>query len=858
MRRVYRGREGLLRGHSGSRLRRALSSIQDTANIVPNGLQSSSFSFKLWASVMRSMAQDLRFGLRMLTKHRGFTLVAVLTLGLAIGANTAIFTVVQSVMLDSVPFEEPDDLVWLNERTAEYPLVPVSYLNFLDWQERNHVFAAMAAHRRVSYNFSGSGGERPESVDAVQCSAPLFSLLGVEALLGRTFTAEEDQPEGPRVVVLSHGLWQRMFGGRRDVVGTNLSLEGVPHEILGVMPQGFTYPLVDGRVEAWVPLGRHASRWSDRSARAQIFVTARLRQGVSLEAAQNEMDRIAANLAAEFPQSNDGHGVAVTSLRSQTVRHLRTTLLLLSAAVGLVLLLACVNVANLLLARATARDQEIALRSALGASQGQIVLQLLVESVLLALAGGVVGLGIAFAALRAIVLVLIDPARLPANSTISIDSGTFFFTLVLSVVTGVIFGLVPSLQSRRPDLAKTLREGAKGSMGIGRRRLRGTLVVAQVAMAQILLIGAMLFVRTLDRLHRFHPGFEARNVLSFQIRLPPAAYPETAQQKAFFDELLLRLQNLPGVISAGVTVPFLGDWFSSLVVQGRTPSPGEKLVVETLWVSPDLFETLGMRVIRGRGFTSTDRENGTPVAVVDTLLADSLWPGEDPVGKRVKLSAELDSPEPWLEVLGVVNHVRSYGPKEGSSMKIYMPWAQDSFSAATMVVRTISDPLPLVDLLEQEVWSIDPRQPLDNVQVLEERMAAWAQTERFSAALLGTFAAVAIVLSSIGIYGLISYSVAQRRREIGIRMALGAHPTQVVRQVIGEGLLLALFGVGAGLAVAFVATPLIASQLYEVNPHDPATLLGLPVALTLVVVSACLIPALSASRIEPVLALRHE
>jgi putative ABC transport system permease protein len=807
---------------------------------------------------MTALFHDFRFGLRLLLKRPGFTAIALLTLALGIGANTAIFSVVNGVLLGAVPFEDPEELAWIGEHSEQIPNMSVSYPNFVDWRERNRSFEAIAAHRYEDFNLTGL--DRPELVLAVEASATLMPLLGVEPLLGRNFTAEEDQPGSPRVVVLSHALWQRRFGGDEGVLGRSITLDGDPYEVIGVMPEGFVYPLFTRRVEMWLPIGHFAEGWLERRGNHPgIYVTARTLPGVDLGQARADMDRIGAELAAEYPDSNAKHGVSFTTVQERMVRNTRPALLVLGGAVLLVLLIACVNVANLLLARGAARYQEMAVRAALGAGRWQVVRQLLAESLLLAVAGGAAGVAVAWVGVR-LLLANLDPESLPVTGAIGIDGTVLFFALGVSIATGLLFGLAPALQAVRRDFVDALKEGSKGSEGPGRQRVRRALVVAEIALALVVLVGAVLFLRSFERLTAADPGFDPEDVLTFEVTLPESTYEEDARQIAFFDQLRERLEGLPGVRSAATTLPLLGGWQNTVIAEGMAaPAPGDQISSDVLRVSPGYFETLGVSIHRGRPIDDRDRADTVPVAVVDQTFAERMWPGEDPLGKRVKFGSDpADDEDPWMTVVGVAEHVKSYGVDQDSRIEIYVPARQNPIPFATVALETGVEPRTLVPLIEREVQALDPDLPIANVRTLEELVAQAMVAERVSATLLGVFAGLALLLATVGIYGVMAYSVNQRHREIGIRMALGAAGEDVRRLVVGQGLRLALFGIVVGLALALLAAPLLASQLYGVDARDPWTYLLLPLVVALVTLGACLGPASRASRTQPVTALRYE
>ncbi len=806
---------------------------------------------------MTNLVRDLKLGLRLLLTRPGFTAIAVATLGLGIGANTAIFSVVKGMLLDTVPFEEPGTLVALQEISESFGRMSISYPNFVDWRERHRVFEAIAAHRQQSYNLTSAGG-RPETVRTAQVSAELFSILRAKPLHGRTFTPDEDRPGGPKVAILSYGLWQRRFGGRTSVLGETMLLDAEPYEVVGVMPQGFLYPLRDRQVKLYLPIGQFSERWMEhRGNHPGIRATARLKPDVDLETAQADMARVAAELETEYPDSNTGNSVYMTTLQERMVRGVREAVLVLGGAVLLVLLIACVNVANLLLVRGAARGQEMAVRGALGADRWQIVRQLLAESVLLGLASGVAGIAVGFAGIQGL-LAMIDLENLPLYGEISLNPTVLGFALALSALTGLVFGLAPAIQALRYDFVSSLKEGVKGSGGPGRHRLQNGLVVAEMALALVLLIGAVLFMRTFYRIVEADSGIDPKNILTFRVNLPRAVYSEPAEQRLFFERTIERLEALPGVESAATTLPLLGGWQSSFSVEGQEPPPpGEEIHTEVLRVSPHYFDTMGMQLLYGQTFTAEDHADSRRVVVIDKVFAETIWPGEDPLGGRVKFGDPEDE-DPWLEVIGVVNHVKSYGVQEDSRMELYMLTSQEPLPFATVVVKTAVPPIELAGAAESAVLELDASMPVDDVRTMEERLAAYYAGERYSAILLTIFSVLALVLSAVGIYGVISYSVTERRREIGIRMALGAGTGAVQRLVILSGLRLVLTGVTLGLGMAALGTPLVESLLFGIEPRDPATFLTLPLALSVVALLACAGPAWRASQVEPILALHYE
>ena len=810
---------------------------------------------------MSDFTGDLKIAFRQLLGRPGWAALIVGTLALGVGANTAIFSVFKGVLYGTAPFEEVERLVWMGEDSEQVPGMSVAYPNFVDWRERNRSFEAMAAHRVQLHNVTGL--EKPEQVFAVYASASLFDeVLRVRPVLGRTPTAQEDQPGRGAVVVLSYGFWQRQMGGRDDAVGSTIQLDGLPYEVIGVMPPRFMYPLWSDSFQMWLPLGHLAAEsWIDtRGNHPGIYVTGRLAEGVGFEAAKAEMEGLAAALAEEYPETNAGHGVTFHSLRDFAIRDLRPAVLVLSAAVGLVLLIACVNVANLLLARGSVRVQEIAVRSALGAGKWRVLRQLLTESLLLAILGGAAGWLVAFGGLGWLTRA-IDWSLLPAIGSIELDSAALGFTLVVSIATGILFGLAPALQAVRLDLVGALKEGSKGSEGGARQRVRSVLVVAQVALALVLLVGAALFLSSFRNLIGADSGFDPEGVLTFGITLPEAEMPEDAEQLAFFESFLDRVRGLPGVESAAVTLPLLGGWQTQIIAEGQPkPPPGEGISVDITRVSDGYFEAMGVRLLAGRWIDERDRAGAQEVVVVDQTLADQFFPGQDPLGKQLKLGGDpADEEEPWLTIVGVVAHVKNYGVDQDSRIELYRPFAQDPYRQASVVVKTpLAAPQQLLGPIEAELASLDGSIPLARARTLEEWLGSQYFAGRILAQLLGTFALLAVGLAALGIYGVMAFHVARCQREIGIRMALGAATAQILSLVAGRGLRLVGAGVLLGLWGVYLAGPLVASQLFEVEPRDPATLVSVPLLLLAIALLACVGPLRKARGVEPVEALRHE
>ncbi|HEV2860613.1 MAG TPA: ABC transporter permease [Pyrinomonadaceae bacterium] len=818
--------------------------------------------------MIQDLWMDLRYGARTLLKNPGFALVAVVTLALGVGANTAIFSVVNGVLLKSLDFPDADRLVAVYETSKEVPAMSVAFPNYLDWREGQNVFESLAARMPAGGVMTGDG--EPERVIGRWVTASFFTTLGVRPRVGRFFTEEEDRPSAERVIVLSHALWQRRFGGDPSVVGRAVRYNAESWTVVGVMqPQFDFYGTNNLNNDFFIPLGRLADQdYMHSRSSHPLSVTGRLRPGVELERAAAEMRALAARLAAQFPESNADNGVEVRPFLDDYVGDARPPLLMLSVAVALVLLIACANVANLLLARATTRRKEIALRMALGAGRGRIVRQLLTESVLLAMAGG--ALGLLLAAWGVSAAASLSPNTLPRSESLSLDARAFGFTLLLTLVTGVGFGLAPALQTAKADFHAALKEGGlKATGGAGGRRLRGAFVVAEVALSLVLLVGAGLLVKSFWRLMQVDPGFDARGVLTLRLRLPDAKYREAAQSAAFLKEVSNRVRALPGVREVSITSGFpLGRSAQNgylLEGQPEPRQPGEWPVAVTLSVDENYHRALGVALLAGRHFTDRDAADSAPVVMVDEDFVRRHFPGSPPaaaLGKRLRFGGEG---ERWREIVGVTRHVRQNGPEEAGHPGIYRHWTQgnpkwaaDSLRVLDLVVKTSEEPLSLVAPIRREVQAVDPDQALGNVRGLEDLLSESIAPRRFSLLLVGVFAAVALLLGAVGLYGVLSYVVTQRTREIGVRMALGARAGDVLRLVIKDGMGLALVGVGAGLVVSLALTRLMSGLLFGVSATDPLTFASLTLLLLFVALLACYLPARRATKIDPLVALRHE
>jgi putative ABC transport system permease protein len=805
---------------------------------------------------MEELLRNIRHGARMLAASPGFTTIAILALALGIGANTAIFTVVNAVLLRPLPFKESDRLVqiWGSNPSKGIPFHNVFHSDACEWRKQSQSFEMMSAGEPGSMNLVL--GDEPERLQTWRVNTSFFPMLGVKLHRGRNFSAEEDRPGAPPVAVMAYPLWQRRFGSDPGTVGRTILLNGTPYTVIGILPADFRFA---GRtIDLFTPLAATEARGGPSDVTVTVF--ARLKPGVSIEQAQTEMTMIGRRLQ----QLRQSLGVfpRVWGLRDFVVRDIKQSLLVLLGAVGLVLLIACANVANLLLARSSMRRRELALRTALGASRARIVRQLLTESAMLGLAGGAAGILLAYAGVRS--LLTIVPDRYPLLSDASIDSRVLMFTLLVSLTTGIIFGLAPALASSRSQvLNDALKEGGRGSgESISRARLRSTLVVSEVALALVLLIGAGLMIRSLVNLTKVNPGFNPKGVLTASISLPSSRYERPAQRIEFYRKLFSDLRSLPGVQAAGASTALPLTQFNQgtgLIVEGRPiPPPADIPIVWFRIVNADYFRAMEIPLIRGRLFNEQD-QTGPPVALVNETLARRHFPGEDVIGKRFTNGVPRpDTPTTWITIVGLVGDLHHTGLDEPPDAEIFWPYQQFAPGGLSLVVRTHSDPERFASALRKTVGGIDKDQPVSQIRSMDDILARSIAPERLSVTLLGIFAALALTLAAVGIYGVISFSVTHRTREIGVRMTLGARARDVVMMVVGQALVLAFAGVGIGLAAAFVSTRLLGSLLFGVSATDPAILAGVSVLLVAVAALASYLPARRAARIDPLEALRYE
>ncbi len=814
---------------------------------------------------MQTLWQDLRYGARMLMKQPGFTLIAVLTLALGIGANTAIFSVIDGLLFRALPYAEPERLalIWGKHAQQGEQQQQVSYLDFADIRQQRDIFDEAAAIFIQSLTLSEQGGA--ERFRGMLVSANFFRLLGVEAIRGRAFSPEEEQPGHDKVVVISHRLWQNRFGAAEDIIGRKLKVNDESLTVVGVMPAGFDleFPLTPAfRIEdndLWLPL-TSAHRLAGSRGIYTYEVIARLQQGVELTQARAALKAIGQRLEQSYPDTNKGRSFDLVSLQEQMTGDVRPLLLILLAAVGAVLLIACVNVAGLLLGRASVRQKEIAIRAALGAGRGRLARQLLTESLLLALMGGVAGLLLAWWLVDA--LVNFPGLNLPRAEVVGIDARVLGFSFGLALVTGLLFGLIPALMAARPDLQQMLKDGGgRTTAGAGSRRLRSLLIVAEVSLAFLLLVGAGLLAGSFVSLLNVKVGFNTERLLTFVVSLPAARASQTPQRVGFYQQLQSRLASLPEVESVGIvsSLPLSGhNNGSAVIVEGR-PLPAGEQAPTIGWqsASPGYFKTIGIPILRGRNFTAEDAARSQRVALINESLARRVFPNEDPIGKRVSFGAPRTQAD-WRELIGVVGDARHHTLEIEPEPRAYDLFEQSSSGSMFIVVRTAGDPSRLANAARHQARELEPEAPVYLMATMDELVARSTATRRFSMLLVGGFALIALLLAAVGIYGVLSFAVSERRQEIGIRMALGAGRFDILRLVVGQALALTLAGMLIGLAGSLLLTRFMTNLLYGVSPTDPQILLLVATALTLVALLACYIPARRATKVDPMIALRHE
>lgn len=815
---------------------------------------------------MGTLLQDLRYAVRMLVKSPGFTAIAVLTLALGIGANTALFSVVNGVLLSPLPYPQPSRLVAVYSRSFDFAHSSISYPNFLDWRRENNSFAQFAGYRHDSFNMTGAG--EPERLRTEMISADFFSLLGVQPVMGRTFTAQDDHPGAAPVVLVSEGLWKRRFGGSPQIIGQSISLNGTPYTVVGIIPANFYFRGSNFSLsEIYVPIGQWTDRtFLDRRVSMGMDAVGRLKPGVTFAQAEADMNGVAQNLARAYPEADKNSGIALVPLKQDMVGDIAPLLYILLGAVGFVLLIACVNIANLLLARSTGRTREFAIRAALGAGRARMIRQLLTESVLLSFTGGLIGLLLAAWGTRAAIAIL--PQALPRSGNVGLDLRVLLFTLGVSLFAGILFGLAPAFKTSQRNLTETLKEGGRGSSG-ARHRLQGIFVIAETALALILLVGAGLMIRSLVALWDVNPGFNAHNLLSFSIAFPPEA------MQASPDQLRNSLRQLDSAIAAVPGVQYVSVLGGSLPMEGDSELPfwleGHPKPLSTQDMSaalfylaePDYLKAMGTPLVRGRFLDAQDTIHSTPVIVIDEAFAKKFFPGQDPIGKRVNL-AILDE---QAQIVGIAGHVKHWGLDDEGPIQaqLYFPIMQvpDKFmpliaKGGEFIVRTHVPPDTLVGAIRHTIERVNSQQVMYGVETMEGIISDWLAARRFAMILLGVFAVLALILSCVGIYGVISYLVGQRTHEIGVRIALGAQRSDVLRLILGHGMKMALIGVAVGVAAGLALTRLMAKMLFGVSTHDPLTFSGVAVLLMLVAIAACYIPARRAMRTDPIVALRYE
>ena len=808
---------------------------------------------------METLIQDLRYAVRMLLKKPAFAAIAIITLALGVGANTAIFSVVNSVLLEPPPYGEPDRIIWISHDDSLTPA------DFLDYREQAQTFEHIAAF--IGWGVNLTGNSEPERVAGALVSPGFFSVLGVPAMIGHTFTPEQEQDGSARYVVLSHGLWERRFGSDSSLVGGSLMLNGESFTVAGVMPRDFKDPR--GEAEVWGLARRIVPELPFRSSDVMqnrrlhyLQVIGLLKPGVTITEAQAEVDTIALRLEQQYPDTNKDERLALVTVQEHVVGDVKLPLLILLGAVGFVLLIACANVANLMLVRASGRRREIAIRTALGAERGRIIRQLLTESMLMALVGG--GAGLLIALWGTDLLISVSPDALPSLREISLDSRVLAFTLVTSLLTGAIFGLVPALQASKPDLNESLKEGSRGAGGTGGARVRNALVVIEMALSLVLLAGAGLLINSFLKIANTDPGFEAEGVLTMRLNLTGSRYQEPDQQAAFYTQLLDRVEALPGVERVGaidVTPIFSRGAFYSFLIEGQPAPTGEQRRANDSGfhsVSPNYFNAMRTPFLAGRQFNEADTSESAQVVIINQAMAERYWPGESPIGKRISYGVTGDNQPAWVEIVGVVGNVRHVGLDADIDPEAYMPYTQATYRYMTIAIRTALDPEGVVAAVRSQVQALDPQQPVYDIKPMTEVIADSLARRRLSMLLIGIFAAVALLLAAVGIYGVMSYAVTERTREIGIRVALGAQVGDVMRLVVGQGMKLALIGIGAGLVAALLLTRLIESLLYKVSTTDPATFVAITLLLFAVAFVATYIPARRAMRVDPMVALRYE
>jgi putative ABC transport system permease protein len=841
-------------GESDAQARQRALAVLDASDLLRHTMAARPPQEKgAWMSPV-NLTGDVRFALRMLFRAPGFSLVAILTFAVGIGVNTAVFNVVNGVLLRPLPYPDADriTMLWMDNRRQNIKEDITSYPNYLDWRAQSASYEHMAAYTPSAFSLTGSG--EPERLLGASVTANFFDVLQVQPVLGRTFTDANETPGRDTVIVLSHGFWQRRFGGAADVLGRTLTLSGRAYEVIGVMPPTANWPQ---DAELWRPL---APADQLRQARGSFWlpVIGRLKPGVSVEQAQTEMSEIGRRLEEQFP-NNRGFGVYVVTLQEQLVGNIERALLILLASVGCVLLIACANLANLMLGRTAARRRELAIRTALGAARSRLVMQIVTETFVLALIGAALGLALAYWATG--FFISLGGDSIPRQEAIVMDARVLAFALLLATISAVLAGLIPALQASRRHVVDHLREGARGATGTASRRTRSGLVAAEVALAIVLLTGAGLLLRTLWTMQRAERGFDAANVAMLTVSLPPSNYAGAPEVRSFYARVLERLRAIPGVTSAatgtGVLQPLVTNSGIFSIEGQPLPPPEERVEYPTEVVSPGYFETVGMRIVHGRGFTEADHADAPRAVVINETFARQAWPQQDPLGRRIRAGDDT-SQAPWMTVVGVIRDAHRSDVTRAIRPELYMSSLQVTPRTQTLLIRTAADPNAVVPIVRRELQALDPQLPLFDVTTLERELSQTLSQPRFQATLLAGFAAIALLLATIGIYGVTAHAVGQRTQEVGIRMAMGAARRDVLRMMLVQHLRPAIAGLLVGIAGAMALSRFLRSLLFGVSATDPVTFALVSLILLLVAAVACFVPARRATRVDPLVALRNE
>lgn len=797
---------------------------------------------------MSILMQDLRYALRVLLKNRSFTIVALIVLTLGIGANSAIFSFVNAILLRALPYSESDRLVRIYSTSPgkEIRTFTSSYPDFLDWKNNNQSFVDMAAWARGSATLTGT--DNPERFDTALITPGFFNVLGVNPELGRAFTPEDDRDGSNKVVLISNGVWQRRFGSDPNIIGKQFTLEGTSYQIIGVMPADFHFLFP---ADVWMAMSLNGANLQDRG-RHFLSVMGRLKPGVSLRQAQLDLQNLAAGIEKEYPKTNQGWGNNAVLLYDELTGGIRGPLWVLFAAALLVLLIACLNVANLQLIRAASRSREIAMRMAIGATRGRLLRQLLTESVVLSVIGGLLGLLLAIGGIS-LLKSLMPPSRIPRLNEVGLDGSVVLFTIGIALLTGVIFGLSPAFRALRPDVNEALKEGSRSNTGGTSNRLRSLLVVSEIALALMLTIFAGLVIQTFKNLVNIDPGFNTENVVTMQLSLHPSRYAGPPQIKDFYQRTLENIEAQPGVVAAGATnnLPLTGGGgYTKIYIEGKPDTKPQEVMTGIQIATPDYFRAMGVPFLAGRDFTPQEES----VLIINDSTAKKFWPGENPLGKRVRFQPEAD----WTTVVGVVADMKALGLTSQPRIEMFLPLGQDTFRAGFVIVRTNASAEAMVPSLRAAVLAIDKNMAIFNVKTLEKVVSDSIAQPRFNMVLLAIFAGLALVLAAVGIYGVMSYSVTQRTQELGVRMALGAQRRDIFSLVLKQGIILALVGVGIGIAGAIGLSKVLGSVLYGISATDPVTFISVAVIMIAVALLACFFPARKATKVDPLTAMRYE